>query len=563
MLLANSMILSSVAQDKVKGFYHPYKKTFTADNITPHEFGDEYEKCLADRFIGDLSIVELARKQYVMIGAALKPVYSKGLGVIDTAGIIRIPCTYDGLRPFYKNENKYYYFEIGDSTGMVDNNGKELIRLDKNIIDIIELNVNTLDEHHKQRMHQIRMQTALIPTLNPDLVIVRVGYSAGLFSLSKGDYEIPIYAYGSDGPYIQKLGGLYPLEAKEDLVLCREEKGYCVVDLKTPGKTPKYDYVYLLDSGQFYIRDKGKHIIADNVANPQSVFGREIIEFRKLNKRRWPGQRKKDVDCYFNAIVKENGKYGVYDEEGQEIIPIKYDDVYMITGRNSFEDGWYFWVKRDGWWALSNAKHELITHFIYQDIDQLNKVSYDNFIYFTKMDTARIVYNSEVADTSDVSFYTHISVSMMGGLGNRYWGRNVYAAYWNAIELPKSIDKKVLHWYGASYAKQKDGYHAINYYSNEEVRVDSNAFEQFYSLPATSVGGSGVMKNGKYAYYHFHDYNGKEQELEYDGLVYLPGLRNGSGVVKGKHIYREPYDSKSGKFKKYREYEPYYMHYWK
>lgn len=64
-------------------------------------------------------------------------------------------------------------------------------------------------------------------------------------------------------------------------------------------------------------------------------------------------------DDGFSVVIK-NGKYGVIDRKGNEVIPVQYDDL-------RFEDNGIAAVRKDGKWGYINVNGEEVTPAIYND----------------------------------------------------------------------------------------------------------------------------------------------------------------------------------------------------
>lgn len=548
------MVCSSYGQEKVKGFYHPFKKTFIANIVRPLEQGDEHENYVAKNFIEDLSVVEMDSKNFVLIGTTLRVVYFKGFGVIDTAGIVRVPIIYDELKPLYSEENKFYLFVVGDSTGVVDNKGDELLRLHRNIIADVEITAGKLNEYYENSILQNKLQSKFLRTFNHELIIVEKGLNRGLFSLSQRKYLIPLVSNSEDSLEGKSLAGLAPISVKGDLALCKDEGGFRLVDLKTLKYTNKYDFAYLLDNGAFYIRHEQKHWIADNVDEPQTIFSYELIEAKKIQNTR--GSKFPKRQGTYEFVVMKEGKLGVYDANGKELIPIIYDDIYLTNYYVRSDPASWYWLKKNGQWALSNHLHELQTKFEFLDIDQLNKVSYDNFIYFYKIDTSNLHWDPDI-DTTTMERYSSHTIYGYGRVAEVR--TQITRLSLASLAMPKVLDRKMIHS-STPFGKKQDGYHLITLGSAELAQVDTNQFDRVITQAGNRVS-VGVMKEGKYGYYRFHG-GAAEPVLKYDGLVYLAYGEYKYAYVKRKNIYRRsyhPYTSKKSKFKKWRKYEDYIL----
>lgn len=259
-------------------------------------------------------------------------------GIFDTLGNVLIPCVYDDLEPLTNcrnssNDNnlyyKYYIFEKEDTIGVIKTGGEILYSFKRKLLTIdtgffsgkLYFNYKILSNKYYSDYFTYKY--------NEDKV--------GIVSMLKGKRILP--------PEYDKI------TVYRDYAICRKNDSVFAFDLKNEKISKAYKDIWLSNDQKVFIIKpmfNNLYMACNNI-------------FDVNNSRNYTFNRDSLVSYYDReAIVIENGKYGVIDNDGQPIIPFKYEDIYIIDNFLEIE---MYWVKKDGLWAIINKKNTLLTGF--------------------------------------------------------------------------------------------------------------------------------------------------------------------------------------------------------
>ena len=317
-------------------------------------------------------------------------------GVIDMKGKLIVPVQYDKIEDF--NEAGVAKAYRGDNLGIVDKSGKE-------IVPCIYTLISAPWNNYKDYMTKVSLDGKVGLINHKGIVSLPVQYDqiGGVFPYywRRSEFKIPIIEFklNERHGFADSIGNILVhaqydhrvFESNHYIIMKNEDK-FALYD-KTNGKEIfpcKYDnisiigdreglstYFLLMINNYWGIADsKGKIILPleyDNI----NVLG-DILQVRKegenflYNNRgeKLPVKKYEIVEWFNPYKVRMNGKWGVIDSTGNEIIPCQYDNV--MWQRNI---GAIIAVK-DGKYGLFTSKGEEITPCVYDPIEQYYSDSY-------------------------------------------------------------------------------------------------------------------------------------------------------------------------------------------
>lgn len=109
------------------------------------------------------------------------------------------------------------------------------------------------------------------------------------------------------------------------------------------------------------------------------------------------------------ARVKMNGKYGLIDRAGREIIPCEYDDIPL---NDTFFDGGYQGVVKDGKFGYVNLNGEVTCDFVYAD-SAVRSTYKAPFTSVTDLTGSQIVLSAAVGELPEK--YAEVSINSTNG----------------------------------------------------------------------------------------------------------------------------------------------------
>lgn len=349
-------------------------KSFTAKMLDANNFNIEYNYWSKGNgpngFLNGMLKVELTA--VLRLGPSTNSTYCKtdGYGIIDTTGNIVVPCFYYDVDFLSTNENtpdefRYFIFKRNNTTGILNAEGKVLYSFKRNLVTIIDEKFN--DEH---RVYDYQIITNkdyshyFAYSYNEDKV--------GLVSLLKGEQILP--------PIYDKI------DVYTNFAICTKNDSVFAFEFKTEKMSKAYKGIWLSNDRKVFIvqnMDDHRFFACNDVFDVTNslnyTFNRDFMA------------------CYFKKemIVFEKGKCGVINTDGQTIIPFKYDDIYFLDINNDdyYYNVEYYWVKKDGLWAISDKKGSLLTGFDFVDVEKYNQINFDNMMYYAKPDTSKSAYD--------------------------------------------------------------------------------------------------------------------------------------------------------------------------
>jgi hypothetical protein len=188
----------------------------------------------------------------------------------------------------------------------------------------------------------------------------------GLFHLPQKKMTIaPVFERTRlyEGDFETARRGKYPLHLTANCAIGRKEELFYLIDPATGKESEGYADVYPLENGFYFARKtNGQGLIVHGPASTASIYPMQC------------------VDAFAQHFIGEvNGRCGLFSAEGDVAIPLEYDDIYFI-GADAV------WLKRGGKWALSNFSHQLLSDFVYTDIEKTDSLFFDAFLQVTGLE---------------------------------------------------------------------------------------------------------------------------------------------------------------------------------
>lgn len=369
--------------------------------------------------------------------------------------IIPMPSIYDKIwleeirMDGYGTNEFRYRVNLGDKSGVLDINGKEIIA--PNNYDHVQI-CNIEDDYYyivekegKEGVCDKNGREIMVPNYFDKVkvegrrddfyYIVKRDGKRGVYDM----YGIEIIEPKYENIYLKKTGDYYYFK-----VNCNDKQGVC--DMHGHEIiAPRYDLAYMSisESGHYYYRVKRKD--KEGIYN---LDGQEIIVPKKYKNVMLCAT--KDGRYYY--YVEKNGKGGFCDKNGQEIIAPKYDEARLEEIDNQ---RCCFVVERNGKKGVIDMNGKTIIA-----LKKCKSLYYDNYVNNT------FVYQ----DASGNRVSTGISLDMNGDpYINAYYGYN------------KSIAEGKTYFEKKNYSKAAENYKkALEYLQRAETYYDVGA--SYYNL---------------------------------------------------------------------------------
>lgn len=317
--------------------------------------------------------------QYSGIGYRISK--DKKRGIIDQQGKIIVPPIYDDVSPFTYGNRDFFKVKNGEKYGIVNREGKMVIPLDFEYID----------------------------DLNDNYLVVSPQRKVGLYD-KNGNCILPVQYR-----WITKTAS----RSSTILVFSIDENSFNFLDKNNKIILPEdvIEYGYVLDEillkspiardGLFYVRTKnGKYGMLNEISGTLEVpfLYDEIIQCTNSS----------EGITYFS--VRKGNKYGLINENGDVIIPIKYNAISLtfanstayFTDRSENENNsndFQVVVAKDKKYGTVNLKDEVVIPFQYSFLQRLSysglfKAKTGNQYQILDKDGKGIINNTfdEVAD---------------------------------------------------------------------------------------------------------------------------------------------------------------------
>ncbi len=496
-----------MSQEKIEGFYDGKAKRFHPNVNLTHD-PDLFYEC--DPFKEGHAVVHKIQKKS---GRHLS-------GVIDTSGKVIVPFIYDDLEWELFGRSHYFLFYAGDSIGVVTVSGKELLKYKRNW----SKNLSGCGKRCFDQQGETGTFLTYKRNADQEFVTVKMNSKIGLYSLDQKRFVIPV-------EYDCEMRESWPCE------LCREGGGDIAVtdhyavckkngmknayDLTTGEKSDVYEDIIVLKSNEVYLRTKeGKGMLVNDVIHPRNLLQYEVLE---------------SFNNYI--LVKADNKMGMMNSNKEMKIPLEYDDIYFLDGR-------YLWVKKNGWWAISDDEGNLKTAFEFMNIQYLNTGYFNSLLYCTKL------------DTTGGTMYTKNYSPGIFGLENtiKALARKSLKNKDSRITFSASPDRDGSRSYNTeTYAQKADGFHRITC-DETSVKIAEESWDAIHYLPLTSNGFRGYKKGNKYGL--------KTTEVNYEAILFdanpIEYTTNEKRVRKG-YIYGNLRYSPKDKWEKEGKYDDYIL----
>lgn len=359
--------------------------------------------------------------------------------------------------------------------GVLDINGKIIIA--PNVYDLVQT-CNIKDDHFfivrkdgKEGVCDKNGREIMAPNCFDDVNVE--GKRDDFYYIVKRDDKRGVY----------DMYGIEIIEPKYESIFMDTEGEYCYFHVKSNDKSgicdihgreiiaPKYDLAYMkkTDSGHYYYRV----IVKRNESNKEGVYnlgGQEIIAPDKYNDVSLSAT--KDGRYYYH--VEYDGKQGVCDKNGQELIAPIYDKAGL---RQIDDQRCYFAVERDGKKGIFDMNGKTII-----ELKKCESLFFDNYVHNV------FVYK----DASGNYVSTGISLDMNGDpYINAYYGYNKSIAEGKTYFEKKNFSKAAESYKKAlEYIQTAEAYYDVGAsYYNLEKYDDAITYFQYclYSAPDESL----------------------------------------------------------------------------
>ncbi len=491
----------------LKGYYHPFNKTFTYEKTTAHPTKDAYIKYFADAFDKGLSVVRKEHFFYTEKDGVESSNKTVQFGVIDTTGKVFIPCSYDNLYRLKSNsDSPYFYFYTKDSITLLNLREEYLLVLRKDSPKVseniyidsktefrnIDLKGNlALSYNGLYQLYNIFDKKFIVPPF-----ISKSDSQSGIEQMKYGIIEIKkrfvLYSNTPDKVDFNEING------RQDLFdLYGNSLDFFVYDKENSCFSKRYKLITLFNDSLVFLQDTiGNSYLTTNPCNPINLYNMDYIEVFPSN----------ELAHYFSfsndhtrSIVHLNGKsyfhpfllarledkYGIINTDSTVLIPFVYDDIYVINDS-------LFWVKKNNYWAVSTINNRLLTDFEFIDIDKMSQVYFTNLMYYSRLDHSMVgkTYHKYVsAHDADIS-----SISDRAGIIKRFEKSHNY--YTNLVGSPL-------------IAKKSDGYHLLTMNdSTQKIEIDPINYDNILLVPGYRPG---LQIGDKYGI--------EPDDISYDGVL--------------------------------------------
>ncbi len=507
--LLSANIAFSQENDTVnlKGYYHPFNKTFTYEKTTAHPTKDSYIKYFADAFDKGLSVVRKEHFFYTEKDGVEISNKTVQFGVIDTTGTIIISCRYDNLYHLKGNgDSAYYYFYTKDSITLMNMDEKNLLVLRKDspkISDKIFMGSKTqfrnidfkgnlaLSYNGRFQLYNIYKKQFIVPPFysNSESSIDQMKY--GIIEIKK---RFVLY---SNTPYKVDYNEIN--DRKDLFDLYGNSLDFFVYDKETFCFSKRFKLITLYNDSLIFLQDTiGNSYLTTNPCNPSNLYNLDYIEVfptdELANYFSFSNDHTRDIlhlngKSFFHPflLAKLKDKFGIIKTDSTVLIPFDYDDIYVINDS-------LFWVKKNNKWAISTINNVLLTKFDFIDIEKMSQIYFTNLMQYSRIDHSMVgkTYHKFVrAHDADIS-----RISCDAGLIKRFEKSHNY--YTNLVRSPL-------------IAKKSDGYHLISIDKDDSIdnfQVDPNSYDNILLVPGYSPG---FQKGDKFGI--------EPNDISYDGVL--------------------------------------------
>lgn len=491
----------------LKGYYHPFNKTFTYEKTTAHPTKDAYIKYFADAFDKGLSVVRKEHFFYTEKDGVESSNKTVQFGVIDTTGAIIIPCSYGNLYQLKGNgDSSYFYFYTKDSITLININEKKLLVLRRDsptISEEIYLDSKTdfrffdskgnlaLSYNGHYQLYNIYEKKFIVPPFysndNSNMSIEQMNY--GIIEIRK---RFVLY---SNTPYLvdskQMLGrwDLFDLHGKSLDFFVYDKENSCFSNC--------YKLITFYNDSLIFLQDTiGNSFLTTNPCNPGNLYNLDYMEVFPSNELAHYFSFSNDHTrriihlegkSYFHPFIlaKLNDKFVIIKTDSTVLIPFVYDDIYVINDS-------LFWVKKNNYWAVITINNVQLTEFEFIDIDKMSQVYFTNLMYYSRLDHSMVgktYHEFNRAHDAEIS-----SISDRAGLIKRFEKSHNY--YTNLTRSPL-------------IAKKSDGYHLLTINnSTQKIEIDPINYDNIFLVPGYRPG---FQKGDKFGI--------EPDDITYDGVL--------------------------------------------
>lgn len=487
----------------IKGYYHPFNKTFTYEKTTAHPTKDAYVKYFADAFDKGLSVVRKEHFFYTKKDGVETSNKTVQFGVIDTTGKVIIPCAYYNLYSLKsESDSSYFYFYTKDSITLInilEENILVIRRDSPKVSDKIYFGTKTqflaadfqgnlvLIYNGLFQLYNIDEKKFIIPPLNPD-ANTQSNIEQLKYGFNEGNKNFLVYTntpFRVDYDELKQRDDIFDLYGKS--------LNFFVYDKNNSCFSSAYKLISKYNDSLVFLQDTiGNSYLTSNPCNPRNLYNFEYLEVFPTNEiadyfsfshdmMRYTGE------SYFQPfyLAKNNDKYGIIKTDSTVLIPFIYDDIYVINDS-------LFWVKKNNNWAVSTINNVLLTGFDFIDIDKMSQVYFTNLMYYSRLDHSMVgkTYHKYVrAHDDDIS-----SISNQAGLIKRFEKSHNY--YTNLVGSPL-------------IAKKSDGYHLLTINdSTQKIEIDPINYDNILLVPGYRPG---LQIGDKYGI--------EPDDISYDGVL--------------------------------------------
>lgn len=359
-----------------------YPATFSSTYshiVRTGEQGDLIDNTFTKTLLPDSLVVINPLLEGVKIGKIISS-YKKLQGVMDKYGNIVIPCKYDYIYDFsldVDNPSNMYVVQKEPNYGIIDNQDKE-------ILPIRYKNINSVEHHrpdevviakdtatNKYGLLEIQTQNWIIEPVNERLYQLEEGYATALDVDMKIIYDLSGNKISHD-KYDKRNGNLVKKDGK-----------WALLDDNDKILIP-FEYDVMISLGDFFVIggewalgmvDSTNQIIIP-IKYTSILECKDLLSIEKYSK--WAIANKNgefitdfiydQISCqYTGDIIKvyQGGKIGALNKQGQQILPIEYNEIenYDI----------YLKLFKNGKFGMAHLNGNIILSCEYDDL----RLSYD------------------------------------------------------------------------------------------------------------------------------------------------------------------------------------------
>lgn len=487
----------------LKGFYHPFNKTFTYEKITAHPTKDAYIKYFADAFDKGLSVVRKEHFFYTEKDGVETSNKTVQFGVIDSTGKVIIPCSYDNLYRLKSNsDSPYFYFYTKDSITLLNLREENLLVLRRDSPKVsrkIYFGTETqfLSADFKRnlvliynglfQLYNIVEKKFIIPPLN-SVANKQSNFEQLKYGFNEGNKNFTVYTntpFRVDYEELKLHEDIFDLYGLSLIFFVYDKNNSCF--------SSAYKLISKYNDSLVFLQDTiGNSFLTSNPCNPSNLYNFDYLEVFPTDEianyfsfshdhMRYTGE------SYFHPflLARLEDKYGIINKDSTVLIPFVYDDIYVINDS-------LFWVKKNNYWAVSTINHVLLTDFEFIDIEKMSQVYFTNLMYYSRLDHSMVgkTYHKYVsAHDADIS-----SISDHAGLIKRFEKSHNY--YTNLVGSPL-------------IAKKSDGYHILTINdSTQKIEIDPINYDNILLVPGYRP-----------AFQKGDNYGIEPDDITYDGVL--------------------------------------------